>query len=73
MAVSPQLTTRVTNILKQPAQEWPVIAAEPAVWAAYVGGDDTRSRAVRSFLGRSRKARSARGGRTWTRDELHER
>src|SRR5438128_10903974 len=30
MAVSPQLTTRVTNILKQPAQEWPAIAAEPA-------------------------------------------
>jgi Yip1-like protein len=30
MALSPQLTTRVTNILKQPAQEWPVIAAEPA-------------------------------------------
>jgi hypothetical protein len=30
MAVSPQLTTRVTNILKQPAQEWPLIAAEPA-------------------------------------------
>jgi hypothetical protein len=30
MAVSPQLTTRVTNILKQPAQEWPAIAAESA-------------------------------------------
>jgi Yip1-like protein len=29
MAVSPQLTTRITNILKQPAQEWPIIAAEP--------------------------------------------
>ena len=30
MAVSPQLTTRVTNILTKPAEEWPVIAAEPA-------------------------------------------
>jgi Yip1-like protein len=30
MAVSPQLTSRVTNILTKPAEEWPVIAAEPA-------------------------------------------
>jgi hypothetical protein len=30
MAVSPQLTTRVTNILTKPAQEWPVIAGESA-------------------------------------------
>jgi Yip1-like protein len=38
MAVSPQLTTRVTNILKQPAQEWPVIAAEPADVASLMTG-----------------------------------
>ena len=38
MAVSPQLTTRVTNILKQPAQEWPVIAAEPADVASLMSG-----------------------------------
>jgi hypothetical protein len=38
MAVSPQLTTRVTNILKQPAQEWPVIAAEPADIASLITG-----------------------------------
>src|SRR5947207_5157927 len=38
MAVSPQLTTRVTNILKQPAQEWPVIAAEPADGASLMRG-----------------------------------
>jgi hypothetical protein len=38
MAVSPQLTTRVTNILKQPAQEWAVIAAEPADVASLMGG-----------------------------------
>ena len=31
MAVSPQLTTRVTNILKQPAQEWPVIVVGPGM------------------------------------------
>jgi hypothetical protein len=37
-AVSPQLTTRVTNILKQPAQEWPVIAAEPADVAGLMTG-----------------------------------
>ena len=41
MAVSPQLTTRVTNILKQPAQEWPVIAAEPADVASLMSGDST--------------------------------
>jgi hypothetical protein len=38
MAVSPQLTTRVTNILKQPAQEWPVIAAEPTDAAGLLTG-----------------------------------
>jgi hypothetical protein len=38
MAVSPQLTTRVTNVLKQPAQEWPVIAAEPTDAAALMTG-----------------------------------
>ena len=38
MAVSPQLTTRVTNILKQPAQEWPAIAAEPADVASLMTG-----------------------------------
>jgi hypothetical protein len=29
MAVNPNLVTRVTNILTKPAEEWPVIAAEP--------------------------------------------
>jgi len=38
MAVSPQLTTRVTNILKQPAQEWPVIAAESADTTGLLSG-----------------------------------
>ena len=38
MAVSPQLTTRVTNILTQPAPEWVVIAAEPADVASLMSG-----------------------------------
>jgi Yip1-like protein len=38
MAVSPQLITRITNILKQPAQEWPVIAAEPTDAATLMTG-----------------------------------
>jgi hypothetical protein len=38
MPVSPQLTTRVTNILKDPAQEWPAIAAEPADVASLLTG-----------------------------------
>jgi len=38
MAVSPQLTTRVTNILTQPAQEWPVIAGEPSDVASLMTG-----------------------------------
>jgi hypothetical protein len=32
------LTTRVTNVLKQPAQEWPVIAAEPTDAAGLMSG-----------------------------------
>src|SRR5262249_4456439 len=38
MAVSPQLTTRVTNILKQPAQEWPVVAGESGDVAGLMTG-----------------------------------
>jgi hypothetical protein len=38
MAVSPQLVPRATNILKQPAQEWPVIAAEPSDVAGLLTG-----------------------------------
>ena len=39
-------------------------------WAA---GTDQRRRAVEGLLARSTRARSARRGRQWTRDELHER
>lgn len=38
MAVSPQLTTRVTNILTKPAEEWPAIAAEPTDTASLMTG-----------------------------------
>lgn len=39
-------------------------------WAA---GTNERTRALTSLLKRSSKARSARAGRAWTRDDLHER
>lgn len=38
MPVSPQLTTRVTNILTRPADEWPVISTEPTDTAALMTG-----------------------------------
>jgi Yip1 domain len=38
MPVSPNLQARVTNILKQPALEWPVIAAEPTDVATLLQG-----------------------------------
>jgi hypothetical protein len=38
MPVSPQLTTRVTNILTKPADEWPVISTEPTDTAALMTG-----------------------------------
>ena len=41
-----------------------------ASWAA---GTEQRRRAVEGLLAKSTRARSARGSRQWTRDELHER
>ena len=41
-----------------------------AEWAA---GPDDRRQAVERLIERSKRSRSARGGRRWTRDELHER
>ncbi|HXI28652.1 MAG TPA: Yip1 family protein [Vicinamibacterales bacterium] len=38
MPVSPNLQARATNILKQPAVEWPIIAAEPADAASLMQG-----------------------------------
>jgi Yip1-like protein len=38
MPVSPNLTVRVTNILKQPDAEWPAIAAEPDNVASLLQG-----------------------------------
>ena len=39
----------------------------------WVGADDQRTAAVAALLKRSTRAKSARAGRRWTRDELHER
>lgn len=40
---------------------------------AYAGTHRARADAVREILTLSRQAQSRRGGRTWSRDELHER
>jgi len=39
----------------------------------FAGGGNERAARLRSLLRLSRKAKSARQGRTWTRDQLHER
>jgi plasmid stability protein len=41
--------------------------------AQWVVADESQARAVASLLERSRRSRSGRGGRTWTREELHDR
>ena len=40
---------------------------------AFAGEEEGRADAIRTLLRQSRKARTARGGRRWTREELHER
>ena len=40
---------------------------------AYAGADRYRAEACERLLALSRSSKSARGGATWTRDELHER
>lgn len=40
---------------------------------SYAGAQRARQKAVREILTLSRKSRSRRGGRAWSRDELHER
>jgi plasmid stability protein len=47
-----------------------VLRAHMESWA---GESARRAEAVASLLTRSSRARSARGGRRWTRDDLHER
>lgn len=41
--------------------------------SSWVGEPDKRARAVDSLLKRAARAKSARGGRRWAREELHER
>ena len=55
-----QLGTSVNAVLRDHLRAW-------------AGEAEERERAVASLLKRSKKARSARAGRRWTRDELHER
>jgi plasmid stability protein len=52
--------TSVNAVLREFVQSW-------------VGTDEQRIEAVASLLKRSSRSRSARSGRRWTRDELHER
>lgn len=40
---------------------------------SYAGSDEDREEAIRALLDLSKKAQSGSGGRTWSRDELHER
>jgi plasmid stability protein len=47
-----------------------VLRAYMETWA---GAQHERSQAIESLLKRSPNSRSARRGRSWTRDELHER
>jgi len=39
----------------------------------YAGVNRARKEAVKEVLALARRSRARRGGRTWTRDELHER
>lgn len=55
-----RLGTSVNAILRDHLQSW-------------TGEADERTRAVSSLIERSKKARSARGSKRWTRDQLHER
>jgi len=55
-----QLGTSVNAVLREYMQSW-------------VGGAGERTAAVEALLERAGRARSARGGRRWTREELHDR
>ncbi len=55
-----QLGTSVNAILREHMETW-------------VGQDEGREQAIRSLLRRSARARSGRGGRTWSRDDVHAR
>jgi len=55
-----ELGTSVNAVLREYMREW-------------VGSDEERAAAVASLIRRSRRSRSSRGGRHWSRDELHER
>jgi plasmid stability protein len=55
-----ELGTSVNAVLRDYMQAW-------------VGASEERNAAIRALVERSERARSARGRRRWSRDELHER
>lgn len=55
-----QLGTSVNAVLREYLKTW-------------VRDDDARAQAIRRLLAQARRSKSGSGGRTWTRDELHER
>jgi len=55
-----ELDTSVNAVLREYLYSW-------------AGDHEARARAVASLLSQSRAARSARRGRTWRREDLHER
>ncbi len=55
-----QLGTSVNAVLREYLGTW-------------AGQDDRREQAIRSLLRRSARARSGRGDRTWSRDDVHAR
>ena len=55
-----ELATSVNAVLRDHLEEW-------------TGVRDERRRAVARLLKAARRSKASSGGRTWTRDELHER
>jgi plasmid stability protein len=55
-----ELGTSVNAVLREHLERW-------------TGVEDERRRAIERFLEGSKRSRASSGGRTWTRDELHER
>lgn len=55
-----ELGTSVNAVLREHLAHW-------------VSADESRARAVSALLEQSKRTRSGSAGRTWTRNELHER
>jgi len=57
---SAELGTSVNAVLREYLEEW-------------TGGKKAQRRAIERFVAAAKRSKAASGGRTWTRDELHER